>query len=216
MRRSEVRKSLILLATATAVAFGSSNAWATVGRIYDGTGYHIANEVGVQYLDTKPWYVEFYDTYTMTKMSVYTKFTATELQKNTGVTVKVTTIVNKTDAPCPGHMKDGGHRIVVRLDPKTARSSAYICGYQNHSDSSRVMFSQHNWDTMGEVYRRHVVSHELGHSIGLGHPPKCQLPGTDPLMCGDYWGGFPLKGDAQKYTSYDIAGLKQLVKNRSL
>lgn len=212
---------MVLAAFVAAFALMTTNAMAATAT-YSGTGWLIADNVGDKYLDIGTWYIEFYDTYTKDRVSKYAALTAAEITKYTGVTVKVTTIVGPSfkDQNCPGHTSTGGHRIVIKLDSATSRSYSWMCGYSNHSDSSKVMLSQSNWTNVTragshESYRRNVVSHELGHSVGLGHAPMCSLTGTDPLMCGDYWGGYSYYADAQKYTAYDANGLRQLVKNRS-
>lgn len=181
-----------------------------------GPGYVIGD---ANYLDTTGWSVQFYDTYSRDKLGATVKLTAAELKKNTGVDIAYTSTINKTSAQCPGYTSTGRHRIVVRLEPSNLRSYTYGCELGDLQHSGSVHFSGVNWTnkTRGgthTAYRENVVSHELGHAVGLGHPVPCDLTGTDPLMCGDHWGGYATPSTAMKYTPYDIAGLKKLVTNR--
>lgn len=189
----------------------------TVSPVSSGTGWTLG---GPHYLDTVGWSVQFYDTATRDKVSSQVKLTVAELVKATGADIKYTTTINKTDAACPGYTSTGRHRVVIRLDPKSTRSNTYGCSVDNRQDSASVRLSGTKWTSTlhggtHEAYRRNVVSHEMGHAVGLGHPDCTALPGTDPLMCGDHWGGYTKPYTiAQKYTAYDISGLKALVNNR--
>ena len=214
MKTRDVACVLLLVGVALAT---KTPVHAVSGRVYNGTDYHIANEAGEEYLDTHAWYIEYYDTYTKNAVGKYAALTAAELHKATGLTVQATATVSTFGgSSCPGHLASGSHRILIKLDSATNRSYTYMCGLNNHSDSAKVMLSLPNWKSGDEIYKRHVVSHELGHALGLGHPASCAQPGADPLMCGDYWGGYWTASYAQQYTPYDIAGFKQLVRNRVL
>jgi len=175
---------------------------------------------GGYYLDTTGWSVQFYDTYTRDRVSSQVKLTVAELVSATGVDIKYTTTINKTSATCPGYTSTGRHRIVIRLEPTTTRSSTYSCNGGWARSTASIHLSGTKWTSTlhggtHEAYRRNVVSHEMGHAMGLGHPDSCYLAGTDPLMCGDHWGGYVSPYSiAQKYTGYDVAGLKALVANR--
>lgn len=182
-----------------------------------GTGFTLG---GAYYLDKAGWSVQFYDTYTRDKVGAQVKLTAAELRSATGVDVQYTSTINKTDAVCPGMTSTGRHRIVVRLEPTNTRSYTYACNTGWARSTASVHLSGTKWTSTlhggtHEAYRRNVVSHEMGHAMGLGHPDCTNVPGTDPLMCGDHWGGYVSPYTvAQKYTPYDVSGLKALVSNR--
>lgn len=190
----------------------------TASPVTSGTGWTLGGDI--DHLDTKGWSVQFYDTTSRDRLSYYMKLSAAELEKQTGVDFYVGTTVHAWSDPCPGYTETGRHRIIVRLTSTVDRSSSYMCqdGY-GAAYGSYVRFSLTRWNDQlragtHKAYRENVSSHELGHSVGLGHPDDCSQTGTDPLMCGTYWGGYSSTSSAQKYTPYDIAGLKRLVMNR--
>lgn len=195
-----------------------------------GTGWLIGN--GVTHLDASYWSVQFYDQNTMDKTSYYVEKTVAELSAATGVEYKVhKTFTHANDATCPGVTPGGGHRLIVELDMASSRSNATICkGANGEATSSHLTLSGQNWGVKTRngcygCYKKNVTSHEMGHSMGLSHPDwdrnvgayvenGCELSGTNPLMCGQAWGGYSSYDYAHKYTSYDVNGLKQLVLNR--
>lgn len=203
----------VTLAAAAVIAAPDRAHSATAYRTYSGTGWKIAANNGMQYLGTGSWHIEFYDTASRTALTPYAKRTATELAKATGVIFTVTTTIPKPSTACPT-----GRVIVMRLTSTVTRSASSQCHTATGAaDGSRPTFALTNWKNTrlansNEIYRREVVSHELGHSAGLTHPATWTTSPT-PLMRGDIWGGYKTLDRASQYTAQDINGLKNLRAN---
>lgn len=190
---------------------------AQAATVLDGNGYDL--DGGIHYLSTTDWTVEFYDTYSRDHLASYMKTTTAELHARTGLTYRVSSVIRHSTDPCQKDTYTGHHVILVRLTSTVDRSSAYMCNLNGEAWGSYVRFASYRWyhQTRGgthTAYRRNVVSHELGHVMGLGHAKPEYLTGTDPLMSGNHWGGYWWISAAQKYTPYDVAGLHRLVANR--
>lgn len=198
--------AVIGAAAATTPAYADT----TPAQTYSGTGW----SVFANYLDAGTWKIEWYDTATRTAVKPYAKLTAANLKSATGTTFTVTDTIRKTTAECPAY-----HTIVIRLDAATTRSNSSFCFNSTRGQTaSRVVLSKPKWTTTlhqgsHENYRRNVVSHELGHAAGQGHPVECACT-VQPLMRGDKWGGYPTTSMADNYTPEDIKGFKALVANR--
>lgn len=203
-----------LAAGAVIAAPGRAHA-ATGFQVYSGTGWKIATGNGMRYLGSSPWTIVFYDTASRTALTTYAQRTATELKLRTGVTFTVTTTITKGATDCPT-----GRVIIMRLTSTVTRSAASQCHtVAGAADGSRATFALYNWQNLklngfNEVYRRKVVSHELGHSVGLAHPATFTTD-PSPLMRGDVWGGYKTITYASQYTAQDINGLKNLRANAS-
>lgn len=187
---------------------------ATLFQAYEGTGWKIANSNGVRYLGSSSWTIVFYDSASRTALTDDAKRTAYELKRQTGVTFYVTTTINKGSTTCPT-----GRVIIMRLTSTVTRSSASQCHTATGAaDGSRATFALTNWQNTklsdsNAIYRRKVVSHELGHSVGLTHPSTWTTPA--PLMRGEIWGGYKSLTYAAQYTPQDINGLNNLRANAS-
>lgn len=190
---------------------------AQAATVLEGTGYDL--DGGIHYLDKRPWIIEYYDSYSRTRLHFYMGVTGYDLTKATGVKFQNSTIINHKSDHCPGITPAGQHRLIVRLTATVDRSASYMCNVNGMAHSSYVRFARYRWDHQTrngshKVYRRNVSSHELGHSAGLGHAKPEYLPGADPLMSGNHWGGYGTHYEADNYTPYDLAGLHRLVANR--
>lgn len=206
--------ALTLAAGAIITAPGRAHT-ATGFQVYSGTGWKIATGNGMRYLGSSPWTIVFYDTGSRTALTEHAKRTAYELKRHTGVTFYVTTSINKGTTTCPT-----GRVIIMRLTSTVTRSSATQCHTTTGAaDGSRATFALTNWQNAtsagsNAVYRRKVVSHELGHSVGLAHPSTWTAD-PSPLMRGDVWGGYKTVTYAAQYTPQDANGLKNLRANAS-
>lgn len=207
--------ALILAGAAVIGAPARSHATTTGFQVYSGTGWKIATGNGERSLGPSPWTIVFYDTASRTALTTYAQRTAAELKKNTGVTFYVTITISKGATDCPT-----GRVIIMRLTSTITRSAASQCHTATgQADGSRATFALTNWqhetlNGFNEVYRRKVVSHELGHSVGLAHPATFTT-NPSPLMRGDVWGGYKTLTYASWYTPQDINGLKNLRANAS-
>jgi hypothetical protein len=205
--------ALTLTAAAVVVATPGRAHAASLYQVYSGTGWKIATGNGMKYLDSGSWTIVFYDTASRTALTEHAKRTAAELKKNTGVTFTVTTTISKGSTDCPT-----GRVIIMRLTSTITRSAASQCHtITGAADGSRATFALTNWQTVklsgsNTIYRREVVSHELGHSVGLAHPATWTTS-PSPLMRGDVWGGYKTLDRAAQYTPQDINGLKNLRAN---
>jgi hypothetical protein len=183
--------------------------------VYSGTGWKIAAHNGMRYLGSGSWTIVFYDTASRTALTEHAKRTAYELKRHTGVTFYTTTTITKGATACPT-----GRVIIMRLTSTVTRSKASQCHtVTGAADGSRVTFALTNWQNTtvngsNAIYRRKVVSHELGHSVGLAHPDTW-IADPSPLMRGDIWGGYKTLTYAAQYTPQDVTGLKNLRANAS-
>ena len=216
MRSRVAAAAFTLTLTGAAIVGGTSRAHATsLYQVYEGTGWKIADDHGVRYLDTNPWKIVFHDATSRTQLTPYAKLTAGNVKAATGLTVTVTTTITKDATHCPT-----GHTIIMRLTSTVTTSVASQCPtLAGAADGSSARFALGNWTTKTlsgshDIYRRKVVSHELGHSFGLAHPGTW-TDNPSPLMRGDIWGGYKTATDADNYTSQDLTGFKNLVANRT-
>jgi hypothetical protein len=206
--------ALTLAASAVVAAPGRAHG-AGLYQVYEGTGWNIGDGNGVRYLDSKPWTIVFYDSTSRTKLTAYAKLTAAHVKAATGLTVTVTTTISKGATACPT-----SHTIIMRLTSTVTRSNASQCHTATGAaDGSRASIALGNWTTQivngqHEIYRRKVISHELGHSFGLTHP-NTWTTNPSPLMRGDTWGGYTTATYADDYTPQDTTGFKNLVANRT-
>lgn len=189
---------------------------ATALLVGPGVGF----EVNGKHLDYDPWAIFFYDQRSIDTTRHYMTLMEPELEARSGVDVKVTSTLKRTTDGCPGMTSTGYHIIVVQYDPAEDRSHTFSCSVGGARQSARVVFSGITWvngrrSGSSKIYRRNLVGHEMGHAFGLAHPAiPCDQSGTDPLMCGEKWGGYGTLDKAHKFTPYDIAGFKALVANR--
>lgn len=214
--RTATNAALVFTLVAGAVLFAPDRAHTATGyRVYSGTGWKIATNNGMQYLGSGAWQIVFYDSASRTALTANAKRTAAELAKATGLTFQVTTTITKGATTCPT-----GRRIIMRLTSTVTRSSATQCHTPTgQADGSRATFALSNWQNTTnngshDIYRRKVVSHELGHSVGLTHPATWTTS-PSPLMRGDVWGGYKSLLYASWYTPQDVNGLKNLRANAS-
>jgi hypothetical protein len=212
-RKASATAFALTLAAGAVVIAAPSDAHGATGPVYSGTGWRIATGNGMKYLPASGWTVVFYDTASRTALTTHAKRAAAELKKHTGVTFTVTTTLTKGATTCPTRRV-----IIMRLTSTVTRSAASQCHTATGAaDGSRATFAATSWKTnklsgSNEVYRRKVVSHELGHSVGLTHPGTW-TNSPPPLMRGEIWGGYTTLTYAARYTPQDINGLKNLRAN---
>ena len=207
----KILTTLTIAGVVTAVGLTTeATASTTPGQTYSGNGWSIY----ANYLEAGTWKIVWYDSATRTAVKPYAKLAAANITAATGTTFTVTDTILKSDSSCPAY-----HTIVIRLDAGTTRSDSSFClNAQRGQTSSRVRLAKASWTSTlhqgtHENYRRHVVSHELGHSAGQGHAATCSCS-TQPLMRGDKWGGYGVTSFADNYTPEDLKGFKALVANR--
>ena len=116
--------------------------------------------------------------------------------------------------PCYNSADDTEWGATIEIDKEYWDSPGWFSG----SSKDTLLDYSMIWD---------ATAHELGHAIGLAHPNSQDSAGKDipfscvknssgwtPLMCSPYGG--PNNNAGINYTAYDIAGMKQLVKNFAL
>ena len=190
---------------------------AITGPVVSGTGWKIAAP-GITHLDTQPWVIAFHDTASRTKLTPYLRNTAAELTSHLGVKITVTTrIVPASKTTCTrGHVIT--YRYMSKPNPERPNQSfAVVCGNNTQAaDGASIYINSDYWSPtrrFREYQRMNVIWHESAHAIGLSHPDTCPKDryGRQPIMCADQ----PTHTGTRRYSAFDTAGLKQLVKNRA-
>ncbi|GAA3121610.1 hypothetical protein [Streptomyces echinatus] len=235
MRAARLTLPAILAALLLAVAPGQASA---ATPVYSGTGWRAWTANGIYSLAPDGYTIVFADDTARTKLAPYFKTPANQVTTSVGVPITVTTALDDTPiSSCPSR-----HAIVVhylyRPTGKAGVSKALAChdtaddsAWGGHLLIDSEYWTSSNWfstnATLNDIYRKNVVSHELGHIFGLDHPNydrdkdgtvedfECVVSdaGWLPVECAPN-GGYRTSTGAGKFlTAYDLAGLKQLAAN---
>lgn len=228
---------------ALAVAAGlllaaASPATPAAGPVYAGRGWKIWTGAGIYSLNPDPYQIVFADETARTNLKPYLIKPAAQASTVTGVQITVTDLLDATPAGiCPSR-----HRIIVSYTSQPTgepgMSNADPC-YEIANGSAwggHVFIDSEYWTSPGwfsadpaknDAYRWNVITHELGHSLGLAHVNEdlngdgvisrgecvATASGTRPIMC-DPQGGYLNPVDAGRFTPpFDEPGLKQLAAN---
>lgn len=235
------RTRRILLALGALAAVLALTAATTPQPLYQATGWKAATKNSVYSLSPDPYQIVFADTAARTQLTPYLKPPAYQVTIQVGVPVTVTTTIDTTPTgTCPAR-----HQIVIhyvyRPTDTAGMSIAYPC-YTIADGSAwggHVLIDSEYWTTPGwfsttdlvnETMRRDVVTHELGHILGLDHPNtdingdgvvsdgECVRwrRGHKPIMCSPNR-GFWDPADGGRFTDeFDLPGLRQMLANYSL
>jgi len=209
--------SATVVLVATALTATSSDAHGATGPALTGNGWKIAAP-RITHIDSAPWTIAFHDSASRTKLTPYLRNTAAELTSHLGVKITVTTrIVPASKTTCTrGHVIT--YRYMSKPNPERPNQSfAVVCGNNTQAaDGASIYINSDYWSPtrrFREYQRMNVIWHESAHAIGLSHPDTCPKDryGRQPIMCADQ----PTHTGTRRYSAFDTAGLKQLVKNRA-
>lgn len=260
MTMKKIARSLGVLAAAAGLVALSNPAYAA-GDIYKGTGWRILAGRGIQSLSPDPYVIKIVKpsagatklTAAQTKkaeakLRAQLKDTAAQLTSITGTKFTLAAGYHKEQTACSSVPR---HTITVGLKyrpfmpgNKPGYSQAHPCSASSNKSAwgGWVWVDSEYWKpgdwSIHPTLISNLVSHEVGHAIGLDHP---NVDGSDadhtadpyecvtnsykdtPVMCSPNGGhargrgGTDARADkyAGKYTKWDINGLKALKANFS-
>lgn len=221
-------KKIVLTLTTLVTAFMLMLGMSTVANAASGKGWKTLP--GITKIDKHAtYYITFDDKTARSKLTPYVKIFAADLHKSTGVTIKVTTTIEKIDkSNAPKY-----HHWVLDYRHKPTGVTGQSVTYTWHADGfswgGYSFIDSEMWDWKLAKYRiANIVTHEGGHMIGLAHPnkvdskgkpiryacPKYGNPARYPVMCSPN-GGYQSNANGGKFTYYDRIGLRQMVANAS-
>ncbi|MGW6268157.1 hypothetical protein [Streptomyces sp. NPDC055060] len=256
--KKKILRSVGVVAAAAGLVALSNPAHAA-GDVYKGTGWRILTGQGIQSLSPDPYVIKIVKPTASAKLSAaqaktaeaqlraQLKKSAAQLTSVTGTKFTLASGYQKQVTACSAAER---HVIAVGMKyrpftpgSKPGYSQAHPCsasGNQSAWGGWIWMDSEYwNGDWHIDSYRlQNLISHELGHSIGLDHanvdgsdanrtadPYECATNSSKdlPVMCSPNGGHAIGKGGsvtrakkyAGQYTKWDIAGLKALKANFS-
>ncbi|HEY6117711.1 MAG TPA: hypothetical protein VI172_17285 [Candidatus Dormibacteraeota bacterium] len=235
---SRIRSLAVLVVAVVLTLAAATPADSATGPVYSGRGWKIWTGAGIYSLNPDPYEIVWADTTARTKLKSYLIKPAAQATTVTGVQITVTDTIDATpDGVCPSR-----HRIIVHYSNQPTgqegMSQANPC-YEIPSGAAwggHMLIDSEYWTTPGwfsadavknDAYRANVITHELGHNLGLAHVNEdlngdgtvargecvATATGTRPIMC-DPQGGYLNSVDAGRFTPpFDEPGLKQLIAN---
>lgn len=198
----------------------SESAYTTANDVYSGTGWKIFTSNGVYSLNPGGRYVITWDTAAARDKMSKTLEPALAQLRTTGLDIFITTFVEKVGATS---CAPSGH-IVIGMKYRPAGKANTSLGAPCYNTATHSMSSGKVW--MDSEYKqlggsvnlsdkiwKGAVPHEVGHALGLDHPAATKnSTGDTPVMTSPN-GGFKSTTKYSLYTSWDLAGFRQLMEN---
>jgi hypothetical protein len=238
---ARLRRALLPAAAATATVLALTAA-TTPAPVYKGVGWKAWTSNGIEALSPQPYTIVFADATARSKLAGYFKSPAAQVTTSVGVKLTVSSTLDTTKrGTCPAY-----HRIVVHYTYRPVGLKSVSHTDACHGTTTRsawgghILMDSEYWThtawfssnaTVNDAYRKDVVTHELGHALGLDHPNldlnhdgkvanyecvKSATTGRKPIMCSPGRDRLATV-DGGKFTSeYDLPGLRQMVKNYSI
>lgn len=214
-----------LAATAISItAIGSANgeaSYTAADDIYKGTGWAAQTKYGVYSIDPNETYVITYGSTTArTKLQPMMEKTVAQL-RSLGFNIFNTTSVEPVSTGCQTR-----NHIILTLKYRPAGTAGYSKAAPCYTVSDHSLFSGKVWInseykqlggtwSLSDKLWKNVFPHEFGHAFGLDHSPT-PIPknsaGDTPTMTSPN-GGPNVSSKYGTFTSWDLAGLKQLKEN---
>lgn len=196
--------------------------YTTADDIYKGTGWQINSGSGVYSIDRNQTYLITYASATARTKLQPTLEKVTVQLRGIGIRIFNTTAVETvatTSCPPKNHIVMG-----VKYRPagstKVGISLGQTCYNSiNHSLASGKVWMDSEYTQLGGTYKltdrqwKNGVIHEFGHAIGLAHAPAAKNSAGDTPALTSPNGGFVSPSKYGTYTSWDIAGIRQMMEN---
>lgn len=224
----------------------SAQAPNTKDRVYSGEGWEaLPNVESID--DDTPYTINFGSQAALDTLYPYAQKVKATLEAATGITVNLTTNIYADGTPSCGEVPF--HTITLRYKNNPTGTPGMSWGSNCYASGDHSVWG--GWAYIDSIYwttadyfgdypgdndswRKNVVTHEVGHIMGLSHPNPVDSNGDDihgvpctdpafvqPIMCNwPDWdhplGGYLHPDNAGKFTPYEVSGLQQLVANDNI